>query len=94
MFHAKHLGRAQVPRAEKSHADGPGARGPGARGPGARVRRSRGSDGNAGSLGVAVRFPAFGRPAFRSALVEASLQRVGIEPVARILSPELGHEPS
>lgn len=88
MFHAKHLGRAQVPRAEKSHADGPGARGPGAR-----VRRSRGSDGNAGSLGVAVRFPAFGRPAFRSALVEASLQRVGIEPVARILSPELGHEP-
>lgn len=84
MFHAKHLGRAQVPRAEKSHADGPGARGPGAR-----VRRSRGSDGNAGSLGVAVRFPAF-----RSALVEASLQRVGIEPVARILSPELGHEPS
>ena len=84
MFHAKHLGRAQVPRAEKSHADGPGARGPGAR-----VRRSRGSDGNAGSLGVAVRFPAFGR-----ALVEASLQRVGIEPVARILSPELGHEPS
>ena len=89
MFHAKHLGRAQVPRAEKSHADGPGARGPGARG-----RRSRGSDGNAGSLGVAVRFPAFGRPAFRSALVEASLQRVGIEPVARILSPELGHEPS
>lgn len=89
MFHAKHLGRAQVPRAEKSHADGPGARGPGAR-----VRRSRGSDGNASSLGVAVRFPAFGRPAFRSALVEASLQRVGIEPVARILSPELGHEPS
>ena len=89
MFHAKHLGRAQVPRAEKSPADGPGARGPGAR-----VRRSRGSDGNAGSLGVAVRFPAFGRPAFRSALVEASLQRVGIEPVARILSPELGHEPS
>lgn len=89
MFHVKHLGRAQVPRAEKSHADGPGARGPGAR-----VRRSRGSDGNAGSLGVAVRFPAFGRPAFRSALVEASLQRVGIEPVARILSPELGHEPS
>ena len=89
MFHAKHLGRAQVPRAEKSYADGPGARGPGAR-----VRRSRGSDGNAGSLGVAVRFPAFGRPAFRSALVEASLQRVGIEPVARILSPELGHEPS
>lgn len=89
MFHAKHLGRARVPRAEKSHADGPGARGPGAR-----VRRSRGSDGNAGSLGVAVRFPAFGRPAFRSALVEASLQRVGIEPVARILSPELGHEPS
>ena len=89
MFHAKHRGRAQVPRAEKSHADGPGARGPGAR-----VRRSRGSDGNAGSLGVAVRFPAFGRPAFRSALVEASLQRVGIEPVARILSPELGHEPS
>ena len=89
MFHAKHLGRAQVPLAEKSHADGPGARGPGAR-----VRRSRGSDGNAGSLGVAVRFPAFGRPAFRSALVEASLQRVGIEPVARILSPELGHEPS
>lgn len=89
MFHAKHLGRAQVPRAEESHADGPGARGPGAR-----VRRSRGPDGNAGSLGVAVRFPAFGRPAFRSALVEASLQRVGIEPVARILSPELGHEPS
>ena len=89
MFHAKHLGRAPGPRAEKSHADGPGARGPGAR-----VRRSRGPDGNAGSLGVAVRFPAFGRPAFRSALVEASLQRVGIEPVARILSPELGHEPS
>ena len=89
MFHAKHLGRAQVPRAVKSHADGPGALGPGAR-----VRRSRGPDGNAGSLGVAVRFPAFGRPAFSSALVEASLQRVGIEPVARILSPELGHEPS
>ena len=71
MLHAKHLGRAQVPRAEKSHADGPGAR----------VRRARGPDGDAGSLGVAVRFPAFGRPAFRSALV------------ARILSPELGHEP-
>ncbi len=88
MFHAKHLGRAQVPRAEKSHADGPGARGPGAR-----VRSARGPDGDAGSLGVAVRFPAFGRSAFRSALVEASLQRVGIEPVARILSPELGHEP-